>query len=431
MSTYVPIQAITLTANTATVSFTGIPQTYNDLILVIEGTLTASGNKRIYFNGLNTNQSSTVLYGNGTSPASARYTGNGTCYLDVVNSGTNRFTNTIQIMNYASQTTNKAYLSSHNSAAVATENIAGLWSSTSAITSFDLVVATGASAVYANGTTFTLYGMGTGSPKALGGTTVTTDGTYWYHTFRSSGQFTPTQALTADYLVVAGGGGGGFERGGGGGAGGLRSTVTATGGGGSLETPLNLLSGTNYTVTVGAGGPGLTSYTNASPGANSIFASITATGGGGGGGNATTALNGGSGGGANYNAATTFGTGTANQGFNGGQAQYANGSGGGGGAGSVGVNATASGGGNGGAGIAVSITGSSVTYAGGGGGGADTGKTAGIGGSGGGGNGTNNNATAGSGTANLGSGGGGGGFGGGGGSGGSGGSGIVIVRYSV
>jgi hypothetical protein len=64
-----------------------------------------------------------------------------------------------------------------------------------------------------------------------------TDGTYWYHTFVSSGTFTPQKAISCDYLVVAGGGGGGQDdNGAGGGAGGLRCTVGATGGGGSLET---------------------------------------------------------------------------------------------------------------------------------------------------------------------------------------------------
>ena len=60
--------------------------------------------------------------------------------------------------------------------------------------------------------------------KATGGT-ITTDGTYWFHTFTSSGTFTPTQSLTADMVVVAGGGGGG-----GGGRGASGSTAGSGGG---------------------------------------------------------------------------------------------------------------------------------------------------------------------------------------------------------
>jgi hypothetical protein len=44
-------------------------------------------------------------------------------------------------------------------------------------------------------------------PKATGGT-ITTDGSNWIHIFTSSGTFTPSQSITANYLVVAGGGGG-------------------------------------------------------------------------------------------------------------------------------------------------------------------------------------------------------------------------------
>ena len=52
------------------------------------------------------------------------------------------------------------------------------------------------------------------------------------------------------YLVVAGGGGGGYAYGGGGGAGGLKSNY-----GGSA---LSISIGTNYTVTVDAGGAAAT-----------------------------------------------------------------------------------------------------------------------------------------------------------------------------
>jgi hypothetical protein len=51
----------------------------------------------------------------------------------------------------------------------------------------------------------------TGSALATGGNTIVFDpNTFSFiHTFTSSGTFTPTQSLTANYLVVAGGGGGG------------------------------------------------------------------------------------------------------------------------------------------------------------------------------------------------------------------------------
>ena len=256
----------------------------------------------------------------------------------------------------------------------------------------------------------------------------------------ASSSVTPVSTIGVNYLVVAGGGGSGTRsHSGGGGAGGLRSTVTATGGNGSLESALNLVYNTNYTVTVGAGGTsGINDGENntnngASNGSNSIFSTITSTGGGYGGTYGTDGANGGSGGGSGPNNASgqTAGTGTANQGFGGGIGAFPQGSGcggGGGGASAAGGNGnTNTNGGAGGAGVAVSITGSSVTYAGGGGGGGSGGGAGGTGGSGGGGTGANGTGSPSSGTANT-----GGGAGGGGGDSRTrpnGGSGVVILRY--
>jgi hypothetical protein len=258
----------------------------------------------------------------------------------------------------------------------------------------------------------------------------------------ASNSATPLVFLSVDYLVVAGGGGGGGPHdfstkgtGGGGGAGGLRSTVTATGGGGTLESALTLSIGTNYTVTVGAGGAG-GKYRGTS-GSNSIFSSITSTGGGGAGsagGGERSGLNGGSGGGGGAwdGNRDDGGLGTANQGYNGGPGNqyYFSGAGGGGGA-SVNGNFVDAGGtgGPGGNGVATSITGTSTTYAGGGGGGGST-STAGTGGSGGGGVGASGNGSAaGTGTANTGGGGGGGAVAASNYNGVAGGSGVVILRW--
>jgi hypothetical protein len=161
--------------------------------------------------------------------------------------------------------------------------------------------------------------------------------------------------ITASYLVVAGGGGNaqgdGGNREGGSGAGGMRTGSTT------------LLTGTTYTVSVGAGGTGQ---------ANGVNSSITGTGlttisctGGGKGGNADGAPagnggNGGSGGGAWYvNAGGTGVSGEGNAGSGGfGTSEYGGAGGGKGGAGGRGP--------ANGPGEASSITGTSVTYATGG-----------------------------------------------------------------
>ena len=247
----------------------------------------------------------------------------------------------------------------------------------------------------------------------------------------------PRGISSIDYLVVGGGAGGGSRHAGGGGAGGLRSSVTSTGGGASPESAMTVTPGGSLTVTVGAGGA---SWTN---GSDSVLGNVTSIGGG------TQSTAGGSGGGTNCCDAAG-GSGTANQGFNGGRgtgsgtaSNWLWAGGGGGGAGAAGSNAGSSGGnafgGAGGAGVTNSITGAAVCYAGGGGGGYSNqatnagtieggkcGSTM-VGGT------SPRGANATAGATNTGSGGGGGGFDGGSGNyaGGGGGSGIVVVRYAV
>lgn len=217
---------------------------------------------------------------------------------------------------------------------------------------------------------------------------------------------TTSTTYTATYLAVGGGGGGGSNYRGGGGGGGA---------GGLLSSTLTLVTGTQYTLTVGAGGA--TSFGN--PGVGGTRSTISASalqaipfvialgGGGGGGGSGNVVVNGGDGGsgggaaasGVAQNAGGLGGLGTSGQGNNGGNYQVFDSAAGagGGGAGAAGTN----GGSNGGNGSSNSTSGAAVTYAGGGGG-----SQSGTGGTGGGGAGANGNATAG--TVNLGGGGGGG-----------------------
>jgi hypothetical protein len=274
-------------------------------------------------------------------------------------------------------------------------------------------------------------------------TTLTQNGiNYRVHTFNSSGTLSVTKGGDVEVLMVAGGGGGGsaadsfWEAGGGGGAGGLIH-----------NTGFPVTDGTNYTVTIGAGGAGGLNQTNTAPsnrsgnGNNTTFSTLTAVGGGGGGGAYYASTTGGSGGGAE---AWIYGPGSAGtqfQGYNGGagngMASTNGAGGGGGGAGGPGQNGQAVSplkGGDGGIGQSFTFVGNTPTYYAGGGGA----KTAasgsgpgGVGGLGGGGNGgvAGGSAVGTSGTANT---------GGGGGGGlststptGSGGSGVVMIRYII
>jgi hypothetical protein len=449
---YVLLEKITVgAAGASSVSFTGIPQTgYTDLVVKVsarDGASSVIDGATVRFNNDTTSGNYTARRLIGSGSAASSDTNNVGAFAVGNTATANTFSNCeFYIPNYTGSSYKSVSFDNVAETNATTQYMglaAFLWSNTAAITSIQI---SGESSSFLQYSTFYLYGvaaLGTTPaivPYATGGDTIMTDGTYWYHTFLSSGTFTPQKSLSADYLVVAGGGGGGCNGGnygGGGGAGGLRSTVTATGGGGSLESALSLASGTGYTVTIGAGGNG--GNPTATKGSDTTFATITAAGGGFGNAN-TSASNGGSGGGGDGIGGGP-GTGTTNQGRNGGNGDATVGGrragGGGGGANTAGANALLSSGAAGGAGVATSITGSSVTYAGGGGGGAQTNApftgTGGAGGAGGGGAGTVSG-TAGNGTANLGAGGGGAGFNNDTstvGVAGAGGSGLVIVRYAV
>jgi hypothetical protein len=442
MANYLLLERIELNASAASVTFANIPQTgYTDLKVVmssradadivavtcsINGSALDSG-KRIRTDTTSvTSSSSAQNFAVNNSLATALVFSNGEWYFP----------------NYTSSEFKSVSMEGvleNNATAPYISLVSGLRNTTSAISSLTFTPSSGNFVQYS---TFSLYGLAsTGTtpaiaPKASGGNKIDTDGTYWIHTFNTSGTFTPLVPLACDYLVVAGGGGGGSNNAGGGGAGGLRSTVGSTGGGGSLESPISVTA-QQYSITIGAGGTGntLQGSENSTNGSNSVFSTISSVGGGRGTFDVGNGANGGSGGGAGGSASSSFGTGTTNQGYNGGTgvgyaSQNVNG-GGGGGAGEVGQNAVFStSAGRGGNGVSTSISGTNTTYAGGGGGGCWN-KVAGVGGTGGGGAGTNSSATATSGTTNTGGGGGAGGYNPTFGSGGNGGSGIVIIRYPV
>lgn len=456
----VAIQTVTVGAGgAATIEFTSIPQTYTDLVVKLSARSTSANTFENYiltFNGSSqTGMSGRHLYGTGSAAGSGTYSsGDGSIFSVPANVTASTFGNLeMYIPNYTSANNKSISIDnvSENNATAGQQNLqASLWSNSAAITSIRFALSGGNYAQYSTATLYGVTSAGYGA-KATGGI-ISQDANYLYHTFFSTGTFTPSANITCDYLVVAGGGGAGDDYAGGGGAGGLRSTVGNTGGGGSLESAVAFTSGTAYTITVGAGGAGTTTGgTTGNVGSNSSisgsgFTTITSTGGGGGGGIDKAVSNGGSGGGAGTSNTSPYtvagGTGTANQGYNGGSATKVSGGsypveGGGGGAGAVGGNGGGTSSGNGGAGVLLTtwatVTGAGVNsyFAGGGGGGgyAPYGITAGTGGAGGGANGTNVDGAAGA-SASANTGGGGGGGGGNQGNGGNGGSGIVIVRYA-
>jgi hypothetical protein len=445
MPTYTPLQSIQLASSSATVTFSNIPQNYQDLVLVLSVRGTTATNDIDVSAILNGDTSSiysnTRIYGTGSAAGTQR--GTGLAYLRLGNmagSGSyNSYTPIIlNIQNYSNATTFKTTLGRSNNPDRIIDGYVNLWRSTAAVTSVRLE----ASSNFDIGSTFDLYGISpvaAQNAQAFGGTEIYYDSSYVYHVFKGSGTFTPYRNLTADILTIAGGGSGGLQYGGGGGAGGVVYSASQS-----------LISGTNYACVVGAGASTAvdSGSRDGSQGNNSQFGSLTAAVGGGlgGGDNGNVPRNGGNGGSGGGGSSTSSGNGnggtaTSGQGNNGaaGNSSSHFKGGGGGGAGEAGNTDGVGWGGDGTSaysswGLATGTgqnVGGTYFYAGGGGGALYFDAKA-LGGDGGGGNGGGGSSTQSQptpGMTNTG-GGGGAGWGGAGTITTSGGSGIIIVRYA-
>jgi len=446
--TYTLIQKTTLNASAASITFSSIPQTFTDLVVMLTPRASIAADRAELYLTVNSdtaaNYSSRRLQGYDSNSvlsatsSSVAPTSNGSFgRIDGATATASTFSNvSLYIPNYTSSNQKSMsidWVAENNSSTSWTVGMSAiLYSGTAAITSLSFSAESASNFVQYS--SFSLYGVAklgvspVAGPKASGGDIITNDGTYWIHQFLNSGTFTPSQTLSTEYLVVAGGGGGGGNRGGGGGAGGY---LTASG---------FSVTAQSSAITIGAGGSQGAEAVQGGNGGNSVFSTITSTGGGGGGGNSVngiaTGKSGGSGGGGGLYNGTAGAASPSGQGNAGGAGSANDVGAGGGGASATGANAPASGGngGNGGAGSSSSINGTATTRAGGGGGGGGgstgAGGTGGAGGGGAGGNGTAS--TAGSGTTNTGGGGGGGAAGTPGPyEGAPGGSGIVIIRYAI
>ena len=162
-STLTPIATYTASGSVGTFTFSSIPQTYTDLVLIMNfANSTAAADTRVQFNGdTGTNYSYSYLAGSGTSASSGRGT-NGTSIQfsnGPIGSTTTNETAIMQIMNYSNTATYKSTLTRVNVADGAYAGVGanvGLWRSTSAITSLTFAMSTGN---LTSSSTFTLYGV--------------------------------------------------------------------------------------------------------------------------------------------------------------------------------------------------------------------------------------------------------------------------------
>lgn len=153
--TYKALANITLSSAAASVTFGSIPSTYRDLVLVINGTATSTGEQYFYLyfnNDTGANYSRVEMGGNGSSAAS--FSASNLIPITLRQGIGNHI---CQVMDYSATDKHKTVLYRNNQSDSLVIAGAGRWASTSVITS--LKIQTYSSYNLASGTTFALYGI--------------------------------------------------------------------------------------------------------------------------------------------------------------------------------------------------------------------------------------------------------------------------------
>lgn len=161
-NTYEAIFTNTLGSATSSVTFSSIPSTYTDLVLVVNCGFTSTGDLSMQLNG-NTGSaySTTLINGNGSSAISWR--SNSTdprIYFNYNGLSAGSFSGNyiINIMNYTNTTTFKTVIGRYNGASNETGASIGLFRATPAAINSVTIMANGAN-TFVSGSTFNLYGI--------------------------------------------------------------------------------------------------------------------------------------------------------------------------------------------------------------------------------------------------------------------------------
>lgn len=155
VSAYEVISTQTLGSAAATVTFSSIPQTYTDLVLIASSAGSADVDIYGRLNGdTGSNYSGTRVYGNGSVAGSDRESSQTRMQLGLSRSA--QTTNILQINNYSNTTTYKTVFNRSTEAGYSTIAWVCLWRSTAAISTVLLYPASGN---FNTGSTFTLYGI--------------------------------------------------------------------------------------------------------------------------------------------------------------------------------------------------------------------------------------------------------------------------------
>jgi hypothetical protein len=157
-NTYVPIQTLNIGGN-STGTFSSIPQTYTDLVLIINDPANTSTNEGVLItinSDSGSNYSRTGLRGNGSTANSFQQSNNTSMSIDSDGVEYNLAPSIIHFLNYSNTTTYKTMLSRSNQAGAGLDALVHLWRNTSAINNLSMALNTG---TFGTGAMATLYGI--------------------------------------------------------------------------------------------------------------------------------------------------------------------------------------------------------------------------------------------------------------------------------
>jgi hypothetical protein len=161
----VPIAQVIANGTNSNMNFFNIPQTYRDLVLVINATSNSTQSGNIIFNYTSFGTySATYTRGTGSASSSNRIinSGAGPLLSTVTYNSTIPISSVINIQNYSNTNTFKTYVgrtSSEINGSGESQIIAGLWQKTEAIS--EVLISSGSGSIYWSGTA-TLYGIKAG-----------------------------------------------------------------------------------------------------------------------------------------------------------------------------------------------------------------------------------------------------------------------------
>lgn len=160
--TYTRINSSNITSNTASVTFSSIPQTYTDLVLVVSTIATQTSQLGLRFNGdIGNNYSWVYHIADNNAVFSGKGTGSFESYANAGGVGiTNTTVNVLNIPGYTSTTQYKGSIGIYGFYYGSYGEVGGkatTWQSTNAITSITVLIASGAS--FTDGDAISLYGI--------------------------------------------------------------------------------------------------------------------------------------------------------------------------------------------------------------------------------------------------------------------------------